>query len=43
MWDWEDQGMLQQNKSLQSDMIMLVRTFNHADGVWLRQGNQDMS
>ena len=23
-----------------SDMIMLVRTFHHADVVWLREGNQ---
>ena len=32
--------MVEQNILLEYDMIMLVRTFHHADGVWLRQGNQ---
>ena len=32
--------MVEQNRSLESDMIMLVCTFHHADVVWLRQGNE---
>ena len=37
---WEDQGMLERNRSLESDMIMLIRTFHHVDVVILIQNNQ---
>ena len=37
---WEDQGMLERNRSLESDMIMLIRTFHHVDVVLLIQNNQ---
>ena len=40
MCDCYDQGMVEQNRSLESDMIMLVCTFHHADVVWLTQGNE---
>ena len=37
---WYDQVMLERNRWLESEIIMLIRTFHHADVVWLRQGNQ---
>ena len=37
---WEDQGMLERNRSLESDMIMLIRTFHHVDVVILIQNKQ---
>ena len=40
MCHWYDQVMAKRNRWLESDMIMLVRTFHHADVVWLRKGNQ---
>ena len=32
--------MLERNRLLESDMIMLIRTFHHANGVRSIQGNQ---
>ena len=37
---WWDQGMLEWIISLESDMIMLIRTFHRAHVVWSIQGNQ---